>query len=211
MDSILRVLFCWSIGVLLIACDKEKREIKCPVTYGTLVDSRDGSRYSTVSICSQTWMAQNLKFKINGTVANPSNPAPEYGLLYTYDQSLNACPNGWHLPTDEEWKALELAIGMPSEVVSKEDWRGEKEGSFFKATTEWQKGENGSNSTGFRALPAGFKDENYQELGNQAYFWTASKVGENDAWGRALEGSQTKIKRFKATQTLYYSCRCVMD
>lgn len=211
MNSVVRVFFCWCVGLLLISCDKEKRAIQCPITYGTLVDARDGSRYSTVSICSQTWMAQNLDFKIDGVLANPSNPDPEYGRLYNHAQTLNACPDGWHLPTDEEWKTLEIAIGMSSEEAEKIDWRGEKEGYFLKSTTEWQKDENGSNSAGFRALPAGGKQGDYLGLGHQAYFWTASTEGENEAWGRGLEGKQIKIKRFKAAKTTYYSCRCVMD
>ncbi|BDS10070.1 FISUMP domain-containing protein [Aureispira anguillae] len=210
-NIVIKLLFCYCLGLLVLGCDKETKEVNCPITYGTLVDPRDGSRYATVSICTQLWMAQNLRYELEGALLNPSNPGTEYGRLYSYDQALKVCPNGWHLPTDEEWRTLEEALGMTKEETEKIGWRGEKEGQFLKSTTEWNQKENSSNSAGFRAVPAGYHKEEYLDMGGQAYFWTASAVDDKNAWGRSLKGEQKKIKRSQENRSVYQSCRCIMD
>ncbi|MCD4817772.1 MAG: fibrobacter succinogenes major paralogous domain-containing protein [Candidatus Cloacimonetes bacterium] len=95
----------------------------------------DGNVYQTVQIDNQVWMAENLKVAhyrngdaipnitnnsqwvstYTGVYDNTSANADTYGNLYNWyavDDSRNIAPEGWHIPTDEEIKELEITLGM---------------------------------------------------------------------------------------------------
>lgn len=143
----------------------------------------DGNVYKTIKIGNQIWMSENLrttKFRdgtpldniapvsaydwgtadvsnrkywalVNGTTANTET----YGLAYNQyavtgstqgsANNINLCPSGWHVPTDNEFFTLSLYLGTGSIATPK-----------LKSTTLWQV--NGTNSSGFNATPAGFRD-----------------------------------------------------
>ena len=85
-----------------------------------------------------------------------------YGALYNWHAAINACPAGWHLPSETEWKKLELYLGMSSEdmrVGAK--WRGTGVGTKLKASSGWAYDKNGSNESGFNALPAGIRHRSH--------------------------------------------------
>lgn len=115
----------------------------------TLLDERDGKTYATVLIGAQCWMRSSLDYgtMIPHTTAQSDNNAPEkfcydddpancalYGGLYQWPEAMGhgnlpgaqgLCPDGWHLPTDEEWKALEIHLGMsPAAADSNQAFRG---------------------------------------------------------------------------------------
>lgn len=147
----------------------------------SLIDSRDGQIYKIVKIGDQIWMAQNLNFNNANSYCysqNSSNCA-KYGRLYTWSAASIACPNGWHLPTNEEWYSLFDAVGGPS-IAGKE----------LKSTTGWNNGGNGSDAYGFSALPAGkgndpINDAGYNGLGEKALFWLYSESAAENYQGWA--------------------------
>ena len=82
---------------------------------GTFTDSRDGNTYKWIEIGNQIWMAENLNFHANsGCWVYDNNPenADTYGRLYNWETARNVCPDGWHLPSDNEWKELEVYLGI---------------------------------------------------------------------------------------------------
>lgn len=76
---------------------------------GIFIDQRDQHKYKWVRIGDFVWMGDNLDFDIEGSLANDYQGC---GRFYTYETALKACPDGWHLPSDKEWKVLELELGM---------------------------------------------------------------------------------------------------
>ncbi|CAA6829852.1 MAG: Unknown protein [uncultured Aureispira sp.] len=199
---------------LITSCEEEKEGIDCSLHYGTLVDPRDGSRYSTVAICDAVWMTQNIRYEVPGALKGPIDLGVEYGLLYNYEQAQIACPENWHLSTDKDWQTLETILGMSKEELEGTGWRGETIGQKLKSSTQWNKGaksEKKSTPLSFRALPAGYSDGTEQGLEKKARFWTASEVDAETAWIRALGIDETKIKRSTEKKTDYNSCRCVLD
>ena len=101
---------------------------------GVFTDARDGKVYKTITIGTQTWMAENLAYLpsvshsftssfdfpvyyVYGYDGNSVSAAKAsanyitYGVLYNWEAAKIACPSGWHLPTDAEWTILENYLG----------------------------------------------------------------------------------------------------
>jgi uncharacterized protein (TIGR02145 family) len=203
--------------------------------YGTLKD-KEGNTYATVVIGEQVWMAENLKATkygdqsaIDGVMAyqDDENTVATYGRLYTYEAAVKggedkkgrvqgACPKGWHIPTDEEWKTMEGYLGMPSVDVELMAWRGTIEGGMLKeaGTDHWSApNAEATNSSGFTALPAGSFNAGlgYTSQGLAAYFWTSSNISEYEAWSRVLQHIGGSIGRYPSGKDLGFSVRCVRN
>lgn len=114
----------------------------------TLTDI-DGNIYQTVKIVDQWWMAENLKvthYRNGDPIPNVTNNSDwgnlstgtycaynndnvnisTYGLLYNWyavADSRELAPTGWHVPTDEEWKQLEMSLGMSDSEANDRGWR----------------------------------------------------------------------------------------
>lgn len=153
---------------------------------------------------------QNLQDAEEGN----GNYSKTHGLLYTFEAAEQAVPEGWRLPTDEDWKKLEEVIGLPlTEIDKLDEWRGSEEGRMLK------RGEDGC---GFDVLFSGarvFGQYSYGtpfiDKGARAYFWSSSKVVENDTttFGitRLLAVDRNQILRGTSKLTAAYSVRCIKE
>jgi uncharacterized protein (TIGR02145 family) len=134
-------------------------------TYFT--DIRDGKKYKSVEIGTQTWMAENLNYAGDGNVGrcyedNASN-CTQYGRMYIVSEV--ACPSGWHLPSNDEWNVLLNFLSVSA-------------GTKLKTQApDW----NGTDDYGFAALPGGYcgnacPDNNslFTGMGTISYWWTSS-------------------------------------
>lgn len=154
-----------------------------------------------------------------------------YGGLYTWAAAVYAsslgdsvpaqiqgvCPDGWHLPGDQEWKNLETFLGMTQEQADKPDWRGTDEGGQVKERgfSHWDvPNSGGDNSSGFTVLPAGFRSPKggFYSQGQDAGFWTMDEADLNGkAWYRTISYSKEKIYRHYNDKKIGLSVRCVKD
>lgn len=158
-----------------------------PPQRGTFVDERDKKTYRFVTIGKLVWMAENLNYKIEDSWCYDDKKAncKKFGRLYNYDAAMKACPDGWHLPSLNEWKNLfsvvegkridDLGIYIMKSKVAKK----------LKSTNGWDDGwddngkrsGNGVDAYGFAALPAGIRTihDDFNSLGEYAFFWTSTE------------------------------------
>jgi uncharacterized protein (TIGR02145 family) len=191
-----------------------------PIPENILFDIQ-GNKYTTVVIGDQTWMQQNLRV----TVTPDSTPvisyvyggnealAATYGRLYSWDVAMNGstqekaqglCPTGWHIPSDEEWKILEINLGMTrAEADLTNIWRGDGVGTKL--------GKGGE--SGYEALYAGRRTSggSYSLFDWYEYVWTSTEYGSN-AWRRCLDKNQTTVGRWNTFPKTYgFSVRCIKN
>ena len=179
------------------------------------------SNYRTVVIGTQTWMAENLDYVVEGSKCYSDNPARcnTYGSLYDwatamgFDERCNSsscssqiqsphrgiCPDGWHIPSDEEWTTLT-------------DFVGSDAGTKLKSATGWTSG-NGTDDYEFSALPGGhaYFRTNSDGVGSAGYWWSAGESSGAYAYYRII-GSSSEVTRTSNNFKSYsYSVRCVKD
>lgn len=177
-------------------------------TYGILNDSRDGQSYKTVEIGAQWWMAENLNFYSNSGSWYYENDsvsyAETYGRLYTWETANNVCPAGWHLPTDSEWKELEIYLGMTLVQTDNTGWRGSNQGIQLSI----------DGNSHFVALPAGYRFYTgaFYDLSTSAYFWSSTEASTDFAWCRYITPDEyTEVNRSGFLKESGFSVRCVQD
>lgn len=172
----------------------------------SMKDSRDGQTYKTVVIVDQEWMAENLNYETeNSYCYNESiENCKKYGRLYTWKAALNACPEGWRLPTYADFETLMSNVGGI-----------ETAGKMLKSTIGWKDydGErgNGVDAFGFNVLPAGdrYYFGNFVDAGRAALFWSATENGENSAYNLVLDYFNESARLGSLNEVRALSVRCL--
>jgi uncharacterized protein (TIGR02145 family) len=200
----------------LLACSDDNSE-----NDGAAKD-QDGNTFKTVRIGNQVWSAENLNVGTfrNGdpiteirteeeweNAANNDTPVwsyydndpangEKYGRLYNWhvvNDPRGLAPSGWHVATDAEWTTLANTLG------------GADIAGFKMKAVEW----NGDNSSGFNALPAGFRNWYFTGIGEDATWWTSTPASEN-AYLRSLSPDDEVVRSYFGLGTCF-SVRLVKD
>lgn len=169
-----------------------------------LTDSRDGKVYKTVQIGETIWMAENLNYEFEDGAQSWCNKNEEencekYGRLYTLSAAKTACPDGWRLPSLEEWP---------------EKGNGGFDGFIDYAAVGWGRG---ADKYGFAVLPAGEYLAEYKEFyepGSFAHFWTSTIDALNHNCPKSVEvanGSSGTVAVCADNENDGYSVRCIKD
>ena len=204
-------------------------------TYGTMTD-QDGNVYKTITIGTQTWMAENLrttKFRDGSDIPNicygiwsygtgaycsyNGNTDPvfiaTYGRLYNWyiiTNPHNLAPAGWHVPSDADWTTLINELGGESVAGDKMKEAG---------TTHWSApNASATNESGFTGLPGGMRPANgpdpfFNFFGVCGYYWSSTEPGPNYAvayhfW---LTSNNASVYHYDVFKAEGYSIRLVKD
>ena len=193
----------------------------------------DGNIYNTVLIGSQCWMEKNLATtKYNDgtniplvTVDNDwhywstdaycwynndhATYGDTYGALYKWHtvNNGNLCPQGWHVPTDDELTNLSTYLGGESIAGGKLKEIG---------TTHWNPPNTGAtNETGFTSLPGGHRSDTglFYDIGDRCYLWSATEYNTMslDAWYRNMRYDHSEFHRGRTFKHSGFSVRCIKD
>lgn len=206
---------------------------------GNQIQDTAGNVYSTVLIGTQCWMKDNLKThkyndgssiaKVTDNIAwaGLSSPAycwydndsvthaPSNGALYNWfaASTSNICPTGWHVPSEAEWEALEVYLGMDAATASTFGIRGTDEGQKLKSTSGWYSGGNGTDVVDFTVLPAGARSDSgpFESLTYEGRFWAATEGNSLAGYARRLFFSGNQIYMGTLNKKRGLSIRCIKD
>ena len=189
----------------------------------------DNHNYGLVTIGEKCWFKENLRTTVyadgsaipevqnnaewaalsTGAHCSYNNSATSletYGRLYNWyavDDSRGLCPSGWHVPSDAEWTVLTDYLGGASVAAPALK-------SSPSDTPSW----NGTNASGFSALPGGLRGNssgNFDVEGYNGYWWSASPTGSSSARYRILSSDYDFVNRNFGYRRLGFSVRCLRD
>jgi uncharacterized protein (TIGR02145 family) len=201
----------------------------------------DGNVYNTVAIGSQDWMKENLGVTrysdgtpipnepdnkawnsltngayclYNNDVANLKNANGALYNWYAVASTHKLCPSGWHVPTDSEWKTMEIFLGMTVLQAEGTVRRSPGKASAIKNTEGWIKNGKGTNKADFSALASGFRSSLtgiFTNMGFDGCWWTATEDKADQAWLRNMYFALNDIFRISDNKNFGFSVRCVRD
>lgn len=176
----------------------------------TFHDNRNNKTYKLILIGDQEWMAENFALESNDgcwAYNNDLKNVEKYGYLYTLKTAQLICPEGWRLPSDNDWMMLEKYLGMNESHLNVEGRRCPEIELKLHAENGWDdyngiRG-NGTNTSGFNALPGGIRanhaDFGFQHIGSSGSWWTStigpSFFGISQAWTRSMFSSISGVQR----------------
>ena len=229
------------LAVMFFACGDDSSSAKdLEVTFGTMIDRRDDKEYKTVTIGSQTWMAENLNYADSVATAslkgkswcynNESKNCDEFGRLYTWAAAIDSVK----LATDAA-KSLDCGFGKACVLMDMvqgicprgwhlptyREWDallaavgGESTaGEVLKSQEGWYDNGNGTDSFGFSALPAGRTngEGDFLRDGTSAYFWSSSADRRYYAYYVGLNYYDADAILFADSKHFGFSVRCIKD
>jgi len=189
-----------------------KNNFKMEYSASSFTDSRDGKMYKTVRLSEQVWMAENLNHRTSSgswCYGDDDSNCNTYGRLYDWNTAKTACPNGWHLPSKDEWNELVRLADIVSDGAA---------GKKLKSKSGWNNNGNGTDDYGFSALPGGNRDTggSFGNVGGRGNWWTATEGGGANINDRAYEyvyyrymGDDDYVDGDGSDMAAGYSVRCV--
>jgi len=202
------------------------------ITYSCGVKDKDGNTYKTIKINNQVWLKENLNVSTlcNGDIIPEAKTEQEWeqagqegkpvwcysddpesdeklGKLYNWfavNDPRKIAPEGWHIPSDEEWGQLINFLGG-AEIA----------GSKLKHTNGWNRDGNGTDEVGFSALPGGTRANNglYNDSGTGTIgcWWSSTETYNQYAWVRYMSFTDGRIYKDYYYKQYGFSVRCIKD
>jgi len=209
----------------------------------------DGNIYNNVKIGNQIWIAENLKvthYNNGDTIQYVQDESSDpdiwmnlstgaygyyddnlsfkdtYGNLYNWyavNDSRGLCPENYHVPSDDEYKVLEMYLGMSESEADDSGLIGTNEGSKLAGNSDlWNDGSLENNSefgtSGFNGFPSGYRyghNGTYNGMGNSVNFWSSSEYTSYFAWFRGLSYGNSELARNGTSKEQVFSVRCIGD
>lgn len=204
-----KLLSAIALSFILFSCSSDDdgndggNEEVADFTVANFTDDRDGTTYATVKIGDQVWFAENLNYTLDNDQSSCYNESASncllYGQLYRADDALTACPDGWHLPSEEEWQELFDYLGGTNLALD-----------LLEVGASFQNKE-----IQFNLLPAGrfwSTQVGYEFLGDTGFYWTTTAGVSQFSTTRFIQftsGVSLTIDQESAGRKM--SCRCVED
>jgi len=187
----------------------------------TFIDSRDNKQYRTIQFGTQCWFRDNLSYintenDCTQKVWNTSSPLDacmihqvneKSEILYQWDAAMNGsttagsrglCPEGWNIPTDGQWKTLEIYLGMTEAQANSTTYRGTNQGTELKDVN------------GFNGTLAGYRFGN-TTLNNSGTYgaWWSSSDSFGSIWRRGLQILEARVERNTSSKNNGLAVRCM--
>lgn len=231
-----------SVILILFFISQSCRKDEFGENEGSFKDSRDGHQYGWVKIGDQIWMSENIAYLpavsssstgsyidkhyyvygYNGTDiddAKANSNYPLFGVLYNWPAAREACPTGWHLPSDAEWLTLSdyleangFGYGGSGNDIAKSL---SSTTNWFNDIAEGVPGNNpaNNNSSGFSGLPGGFRIDVglFVYLGHISFWWTATEYSNTHSWMRNIYYDRSTLIRINLSKDQGFSVRCIKD
>lgn len=218
--------------VMLLFFGCTKNEPTTEITPDTTIEDVDGNSYHTVTIGTQTWLVENLKttkYRNGDPIPNlqsdnqwattsdgaysdyANNPAlsTDRGKLYNWfavNDARNIAPAGYHVPNAEEWEELVQYLG--GEAIAGGKLKEAGLGHWADPNT------GATNSSGFTALPTGFRsrDGSFSGLSGFGYYWSASEnYQQTSAWYFGMNMDWAGIEKAIEFEKTGHAVRCIKD
>jgi len=178
-----------------------------------------GQKYRTVKIGEQVWFAENLNYAVGGSRCydNLDSNCNIYGRLYDWSTAMafpsscnsnscssqiqfmhkGICPDGWHIPSDAEWRVLIDYAGDYNKLKAKSGWNDN----------------GGTDDYGFSALPGGvgYSVGSFNDVGNFGYWWSASEYDSYYAYYRSMYYYLAYAYWIEINKSILFSVRCLQD
>jgi len=184
----------------------------------TLIDSRDGKIYPTISFLNSrtnkidTWMAQNLAYNAgNGCITynKDENIVDSVGYLYDYFVALRVCPDGWFLPSNNQWNDLISEFGIDGFTY---DYQVNNDAGYVLKSANIWTDYSGSDSIGFNVIPSGifsYSDNAFYDIDKGAFFWSQTAAGNDYVYIYYMLNNSNAVNRTnQAYKKDGYSVRC---
>lgn len=197
-------------AIIKARSEKDPLEAKAYITTlneqlpSAFIDPRDGTIYETIELRRQTWMAENLHYDAAGEswfYDNDPEKGAQYGKLYTWQGAKRACPPGWRLPSDAEWRKMALQFGG-----IRDDNENNNSAAAYHALIA-------SGNSNFGALLAGKRRPtgSFFDLGVTGDYWSSTELNSEDAWLISFNSETDQLLHYDYSKSLGASCRCIKD
>lgn len=189
------------------------------MTDGSFTDARDGREYCYVNVDGTDWMRHNLAWEGAGTAYGGCDVMSDiFGRYYTWEQAQTACPDGWTLPSDEDWVALGRKYGR--DAAAGRDLEGlagnVMENLYFNGTRMWEfwRDVKITDKARLSVMPSGYVTVSggqyeYCAIYKYAAFWTSDSVGAEGVLRYIYQDKDVVYRGLMSTTDFAASVRCV--